>query len=90
MIAIKGRFKTIQNTMFGLFIVQINEHGNFIESYSIICNRDNSTYNHIPEKNGWKVFYDEIQSLKLRGNIVQTVSSDLTEKLKRKERHEFK
>lgn len=82
MIALKGRFKTIQNTMFGLFIIQINEHGNFIENYAIICNRDNSTYNHSPEKNGWKVFHDEIQSLKLRGNIVQTVSSDLTAKLK--------
>lgn len=82
MIALKGRFKTTNDQLFGLLLINFNENGGFIDSAHVIVTKDASTFAINPATTSWRDFQTAIQNMKLKGRIVQSITNDLQSTLK--------
>lgn len=79
-IIIKGRFKSSELNLYGLFLIVFNNSGT-IDSSNIVVSTYSSIYNLEPH-NSWDRFEESILDLKWKGNHNTSLTSSLMDQLK--------
>lgn len=79
-IIIKGRFKSQELTLFGLFIIIFNPNEQ-IEIYNIVVSPSSGVFNLEPHI-GWEKYEETILDLKWKGNFNNSMTIPLMEQLK--------
>jgi hypothetical protein len=77
----KGRFKSNSLSLYGLFLIIFNKHGE-VDTYNIIVSTYSSVYDLEPHSN-WGMYEETIQDLKWKGNINNSMSSSLMDQVNR-------
>jgi hypothetical protein len=77
----KGRFKSNSLSLYGLFLIVFNTHGD-VDAHNIIVSTYSSVYDLEPHSN-WITYEETIQDLKWKGNINNSMSSSLMDQLNR-------
>lgn len=81
LIAIKGRFRSPEQKMFGLFVLILNQEAGFIDTAAIVVSIHSDVYDLAPQES-WSKYEGKIQRLKYEGQYSQTTTIDLQESLK--------
>ena len=81
LLAIKGRFRSPENELFGLYFLMLNQDESFIETTAIIASVHPEIY-HETLKASFSSFENKINLLKYEGKYKQDSTHDLQESLK--------
>ncbi len=80
-IIFKGRFKSNSLSLYGLFLIVFNKHGE-VDTHNIVVSTYSSVYDLEPHSN-WITYEEMIQDLKWKGNINNSMSSSLMDQINR-------
>ena len=73
---IKGAVKANQTKIYSLFIIIMNEEKRIIEHINVVASRF-SVINDISSGVPWYIFYENLNKLKLKGDVSYRITADL-------------